>query len=99
MSTDDTPIGGDAEQTMDEDEDYTTDDTQTRWEGLNTVLALVLILSLPVIIGIVLFTGATLSPITQAWFALYSLVVLTATVWAFGKGAASKAGDMLGPQK
>lgn len=97
MSTDDT--SDDVEQTMQEDDDNTTTSTQTRWEGLNTVLALALILSVPAIIIYVLVTATTLSVIGQAWFVLYSLIVLTATVWAFGKGAASKAGEMLGPQK
>lgn len=81
------------------EEDYTTNDTQTRWEGLNTVLALGLILSVPAIVVYVIVTGATVAALSQPWFLLYALVVLTATVWAFGKGAATKAGELLGPQK
>lgn len=80
MSDSDTP-----EQTMSEDDNHTTDSTETRWEGLNTVLTLVLVFSLPAIIGYVLVTGTALSAIAQVWFALYATTVLMAATWAFGK--------------
>lgn len=73
------------EETLDEDEDYTTASTRTRWEGLNTILSLLLILSLVAIVSFVVVTGTAVSALGQAWFVLYATIVLMAATWAFGK--------------
>lgn len=66
------------------DEDLTTS-TMERWEYIGTMLAGLMITSLPVIIiGTALGTLA-LSGIGQAWFILYATVSLMAATWAFGK--------------
>lgn len=76
----------DADTPSEEQEDnYTTDDPRTRWEGLNTVLSLLLIMSLIAIVSFVIVTGTSVSVLGQAWFVLYSTIVLMAATWAFGK--------------
>jgi len=68
-----------------QEDDYTTDDTRTRWEGLNTILSLMIIASLIGIVTYVIVTGTAISVVGQAWFVLYATVVLMASTWAFGK--------------
>jgi hypothetical protein len=72
------------EQSDDTDPEF-TQSTDTRWQGLNTLLAIILVASLPVIVGAALFAGVMLSTVTQPWFFLYSVVVLMAATWSFGK--------------
>lgn len=67
-----------------------TKNVMYRWEWLNTVLALVLVTSVPIFIAYFLTTGTALI-VPQAWFALYATLVITAAVWAFGKSAVSTA--------
>lgn len=69
------------------DDDNITKSTRSRWEWTGTILALALILSLTAIIGLAGAGMITLSTIPQSWFALYSLLTLTAGVWVFGKEA------------
>jgi len=78
MPEDTTPV------TADGDED-TTSSSMTRWKYIGTVLSFILVVSLPA-----LMLGAaaglfSLAAISQGWFALYSLVVMMAATWAFGK--------------
>jgi hypothetical protein len=78
MAEDDTPV------TKDGDED-TTSSAQTRWKYIGTILAGLMVASLPAIILGTALGWLTLSGIGQAWFGLYFTVTLMAAVWAFGK--------------
>jgi hypothetical protein len=65
------------------DQDLTTS-TKERWEYIGTLLATLMIASLPILtvggaIGILMLTN-----IGQGWFALYATVTLMAATWAFG---------------
>lgn len=73
------------EDTPDTDDDSTTTSAQTRWEYIGTILATVMVVSLPVIVLGTAFGVLTLSGINQAWFVVYSTVLLMAATWAFGK--------------
>lgn len=66
------------------DESMTTS-TRERWEYIGTVLAGLMVASLPIIIIGTAVGVLTLSGISQAWFGLYFLVTLMAATWAFGK--------------
>jgi len=66
-------------------EDVTTN-TRERWQWTGTILASVMVLSLPLIVGLTTAGVLSLSPISQGWFALYFTVTLMAATWAFGKG-------------
>jgi hypothetical protein len=68
-----------------DDENLTTSQ-QERWEYIGTILAGVIVLSLPVLILGAAIGELSLGRVGQAWYTLYSIVVLTATTWAFGKG-------------
>jgi hypothetical protein len=74
----DTPV------TEDGDND-TTSSSMTRWKYIGTILAGLMISSLPVIIIGTAVGVFTLSGISQAWFGLYFLVTMMAATWAFGK--------------
>lgn len=69
----------------DSDGDSITTSTQSRWEYIGTVLAGMMVASLPIIIIGTAVGALTLSGISQAWFGLYFLVTLMAATWAFGK--------------
>lgn len=77
-------------QTPDEehhhDEDLTTS-TKERWEYIGTVLAAIMVLSLPVILLLAGRKLIDLSVISQGWFALYATVTLMAATWGFGDEA------------
>lgn len=64
---------------------YTTIQTERRWKYAGTVIALILIMSLPAAI----LGGAAgvlaLGAISQGWLVLYGTVVLMAATWAFGE--------------
>lgn len=66
-------------------DDSTTMSTKARWEYIGTVLAGLMVSSLPVIIVGAALGTLTLSPIGQAWFVLYGTVTLMAATWAFGE--------------
>lgn len=74
----DTPV------TEDGDKD-TTSSSMTRWKYIGTILAGLMIASLPAIIIGAAVGIFTLSGISQAWFGLYFLVTMMAATWAFGK--------------
>lgn len=78
MASDDTPV------TEDGDSD-TTSSSMTRWKYIGTILAGLMVVSLPVLIIGAAAGVFVLSPISQAWFGLYFLVTLMAATWAFGK--------------
>lgn len=78
MPEDDTPV------TEDGDTD-TTSSSMTRWKYIGTILAAIMVISLPVIMLGAAAGTFSLSPIGQAWFVLYSTVTLMAATWAFGK--------------
>lgn len=76
-------------------DDNTTNNTQTRWEYLGTVLAGLMIFSVAFIIIGAAAGVLTLSNISQAWFMLYSLISLTAAVWTWGKDTLKAAANAL----
>lgn len=78
------------------DDDSTTTSTRERWEYIGTVLATVVLVSLPVLILAVAMGVMTLSGITQGWYVLYSTVVLMAATWAFGKEALDAVSEFRG---
>lgn len=57
-----------------------------RWEWIGTIAASTILLSLIVLIIGASYGIFTLSPISQAWFVLYSIVCLMAATWTFGEG-------------
>jgi hypothetical protein len=66
------------------DQNLTTS-TRERWEYIATVLSTIVIVSL---VGLVLGASwgvLSLSAIPRTWMTLYSVVVLMATTWTFGK--------------
>jgi len=67
------------------DEDDMTSQDDVRWVYLGSVLAFILTFSLVVLVIAAAAGVLTLSAISQPWFALYSLSVLTAVGWVFGK--------------
>jgi uncharacterized membrane protein YphA (DoxX/SURF4 family) len=67
------------------EDDDTTKSTRTRWEYIGTLLAAVMVLSLPVLVIGVAGGILTLTGVTQTVFALYAIVTLMAATWAFGK--------------
>lgn len=73
-----------------DDDESITDADDVRWVYLGSVLSLVLTLSLVVLVIAAAAGWLTLSAITQPWFALYSLVVVTAVGWVFGKELVKK---------
>lgn len=67
------------------EDDYVTSDTRTRWEGLATIITFLIFVSfLTLLIGTAVGTF-TLGSISQAWFALFSTIVLMAATWLYGK--------------
>lgn len=74
----------DTSVTEDGDPD-TTNSSMTRWKYIGTILATIMVVSLPVIVLGAAVGTFSLSPIGQAWFVLYSTVTLMAATWAFGK--------------
>lgn len=75
-----------AQDTPDADGDEdTTSSSMTRWKYIGTILAGVMVLSLPVIVVGTALGTFTLAGISQAWFGLYFLVTMMAATWAFGK--------------
>lgn len=68
-----------------QEDDNTTTSTRERWEYIGTILAGVMVLSLPALIIGAAAGALTFSGIGQAWFALYATIALMAATWAFGK--------------
>lgn len=66
------------------DEDLTTS-TMERWEYIGTILATLMVASLPALIIGAAAGTFTLTGISQAWFGLYFLVTMMAATWAFGE--------------
>jgi hypothetical protein len=66
------------------DQDLTTS-SKERWEYIGTILAGVMITSLPVLIIGTTAGILTVSTITQGWFVLYATITLMAATWAFGE--------------
>lgn len=81
MAQDDTPF----EWYGDDDDPYTTYHSMLRWEYIGTVLSAVMILSLAVITVGVTAGVLSLDGIGQIWFGLYSIVVMMAAIWTWGK--------------
>jgi hypothetical protein len=83
---------------MSEEEiDYnTTTSTKTRWEYIATLLAGVMVLSLPVLVLGAALGPLSLAPISQGWYLLYGTVVMMAATWAFGKETLEAAKEALG---
>lgn len=79
--TNDTP----EENTDENPYNDSTTSAMTRWKYIGTVLAGIMVLSLPVVIIGAALGAFTLSGISQAWFGLYFLVTMMAATWAFGK--------------
>lgn len=70
---------------MSDGDSDTTKSTETRWKYVGSLLAGVVVLSLPAVIVGAVFAGLPLSVVGQAWFTLYASVTLMAATWAFGK--------------
>lgn len=84
--------------TKDGDND-TTSSSMTRWKYIGTILAALMVASLPVlVIGTALGT-LTLAGISQAWFGLYFLVTMMAATWAFGKETLEAVNEVRGRSK
>lgn len=64
--------------------DEYTQSNDTRWTGTGTVLALVLVTSVPVIVGLAAAGVLSLAAVPQATFLLYATLALMAGVWTFG---------------
>lgn len=71
--------------TTDTGDKNTTRSSDTRWEYIGTILAGLMVTSLPVIVIGSSYGVFTLSPIGQAWFVLYAMVTLMAATWTFGE--------------
>lgn len=65
--------------------DQITSDTKTRWALTGTILATVILLSLPSLVVTAGLGIVSLSAISQGWFALYSTLVVMAATWVFGE--------------
>lgn len=72
--------------TTDLDDEAKTTNIRERWEWTGTISAFLLLGSLVVITTLTTAGVFTIASVTQAWFALYSLAVLMAATWVFGKG-------------
>lgn len=67
-------------------EKYLSEDTDKRWVWLSTIVALLILASLPLFVGLLLL-GYTTASLGQAWFVLYATAVLMALVYSFGREA------------
>ncbi len=85
-----------ADDTPQTDDNSTTKSTRTRWEYIGTLLAGVMVISLPILILGAAYGPLVLAPISQGWYVLYGLVVLMAATWAFGKETLEAAKEALG---
>lgn len=56
-----------------------------RWEYTGTILASLVIMSLPIVIVGAGLGALSLGVVSQGWFALYSIITLMAATWVFGK--------------
>lgn len=65
--------------------DHIVTNTDKRWVYLASVIVTAVVLTLPVFIALSIMGIAALSAVPQAWFLLYSTVVLMGTVWLLGK--------------
>lgn len=88
MSEADTPPIDESDQSDDsyEDMDEVTTSTKSRWTYTGTVLAIIVILSLPALIIGSAYGILAIASISEYWFGLYALVVTMAATWTFGKG-------------
>lgn len=73
----------------DSENEYETEDPDTRWKGLSTVLAFAIAISylappLAVVFGPMFGVSVSLSPITQAWWFVLSLAFVTVLAYTFG---------------
>ena len=67
-----------------EDTDTTTS-VKSRWEYTGTLLSILTVPTLPVIVLLAGLGIISLGSISQAWWFVYTTVVLMAATWAFGK--------------
>ena len=70
---------------IDDGDPNTTHSALTRWEYIGTVLSFILVVSLAILTLGAAYGILSLAAIGQAWFTLYSIVVLMAATWTFGK--------------
>lgn len=66
------------------DDDNTTESTETRWEYVATVLAIVIVASLPLFIALGGAGVLTLTSVPKLFVELYVLIVTVAATWTFG---------------
>lgn len=71
--------------TTDTGDENTTRSSKTRWEYIGTLLAGIVVTSLPIIMTGAAYGVFSLSSIGQAWLVLYATVTLMAATWAFGE--------------
>jgi heme/copper-type cytochrome/quinol oxidase subunit 2 len=67
------------------DPNQTTTNSEMRWKWTGTILAILVVISLPALVLLAGFAVVSLGPITQGWWVLYATVVLMAATWTFGK--------------
>jgi len=70
---------------MTEDDEDTTSSSMVRWQYTGTVLAALMVTSLPILTIGTALGALSLSGISQAWFGLYFLVTMMAATWTWGK--------------
>jgi len=64
---------------------YLTDDDDKRWVWLASFLTVLLFASLVTLLVGAALGALSLSTIPQGWFILYATMLLTATVWLYGR--------------
>jgi len=87
MADDSTPT--ESADSADDDDSVTASDDM-RWVYLGSTLSIVLTLSLVVLVVGGAAGYLALSAISQPWYVLYALCVLTAVGWVFGKELVNK---------
>ncbi len=67
------------------DDSANTVSAKERWEYTGTILALIVVTSLPVTVLLSTIGVSMLSNVSQSWVILYSIVTLMAATWTFGE--------------
>jgi len=85
-----------SENTSQEEDDYITNSAKTRWEGLASVITGLVFFALVVLLVGAALGVLSLGAISQAWFMLFSLVIVSALVWLYGEKAVKFAAERMG---
>lgn len=68
-----------------------TKEDDTRWRGLGSIIAFLMFLTFATLLIGTAFGLVTLSAISQPWFLLFSVTILTILAWLFGPDALAAA--------